>query len=124
MCADVLSSLYQGQCASVSAKSRDFDIRRRTKLGEPISPIIFNSVLEQVVRKVKAKWRSRKYGIQMGYGLDSIVTNLRFADHQMKQMITDVAIEGARVGLKLHPEKTKTQHNNIGYGSSVRNVNT
>ena len=58
-----------------------------------------------------------------------MLSNLRFADDilligrslpQIKQMIADVAIEGAKVGLKLHPEKTKIQHNNMGYGSHVK----
>jgi hypothetical protein len=34
-------------------------------------------------------------------------------------MIADVRREGAKVGLELHPDKTKIQHNNIGYGSGV-----
>ena len=35
-------------------------------------------------------------------------------------MLVGVAKEGARVGLQLHPDKTKIQHNGIGYGSGVR----
>ena len=70
-----------------------------------------------------------KYGIQLGIDPDFVVTNLRFADgilivgrslHQVRQMITHVAREDARVGLDLHPSKTKTQYDNIGYGMRVR----
>jgi hypothetical protein len=125
--------LYQDQRAHLNcdANSREFYIRRGTKQGDPISPIIFNSVLEQVMRTVKAKWGARKYGIQLGFGHDSTVTNMRFADdilligrslQQIKRMIADVASEGARVGLELHPRKTKIQNNNIGYGSRVKSV--
>ena len=39
---------------------------------------------------------------------------------QIKRMISDVKRESAKVGLELHPEKTKIQHNNIGYGRKVR----
>jgi hypothetical protein len=83
------------------------------------------------MRKVKAKWSSRQYGIQLWIGPDSVVANLRFADdillvgrslHQLKQMINDVSTEGARVGLELHPAKTKILHNNIGYGTGVKNA--
>ena len=102
-----------------------------TKQGDPISPIIFNAVLEQVMRKVKEKRRSKRWGLQLGIGADSIMTNLRFADdillvgrslHQIKQMLADVREEGAKVGLELHPGKTKIQHNNVGYGSQVRHA--
>ena len=67
--------------------------------------------------------------VQLGYSSESAISNLRFADDipligrslpQIKQMIADVAIEGAKVGLELHPEKTKIQHNNMGYGSRVK----
>ena len=34
-------------------------------------------------------------------------------------MISDVAQESAKIGLELHPDKTKTLHNGIGYGSRV-----
>lgn len=80
---------------------------------------------------MKAKWQARKYGIQLGYNLQTVITNLRFADDilligrtlpQIKQMIADVATEGAKVGLQLHPEKTKILHNNIGYGSGVKSA--
>ena len=39
---------------------------------------------------------------------------------QIKQLLADVAEECELVGLALHPEKTKIQHNGIGYGSRVR----
>ena len=93
--------------------------------------MIFNAVLEQIMRRVKSKWLSKKYGFQIGYTSESILTNLRFADDivligrslpQIKQMIADVSIESARVGLQLHLEKTKNQHNDIGYGSCVRSA--
>ena len=78
----LLSRLYDSQRASVRADSvsREFDIRRGTKQGDPISPIIFNSVLEEVMRKVKAKWHSKQYGMKLGYTSETTLTNLRFAD--------------------------------------------
>ena len=109
--------------------SREFYIGKGTKQGDPISPLIFNSVLEQAMRKEKVKWQSKKWGIQLAYGADSIMANLRFADdilligrslHQVKQMLADVREEGAKVGLELHPAKTKIQHNSTGYGSRVQ----
>ena len=78
------------------------------------------------MRVVKAKWHSKRFGLQLGHVAESAVTNLRFADDillvgrslpQIKQMIADVCAEGEKVGLYLHPDKTKILHNNIGYGS-------
>ena len=65
------------------------------------------------------------------YSDNDFVTNLRYADDilltarslpQIKKMINDVAIEAGKVGLKLHPDKTKILHNNMGYGSRVRSA--
>ena len=83
------------------------------------------------MRKVKKKWAERKYGRDLGLGLDSgsYLTNLRFADDillvarslpQIKQMIADVSAECEKAGLELHPDKTQIQHNGIGYGSRVK----
>ena len=127
---NLLSKLYQGQRARVKCdmNSREFDIKKGTKQGDPVSPILFNAVLECVMRKVKAKWAMKMHGLQIGHIPESMITNLRFADDillvgrtlpQIKQMIADVAAEGKKVGLELHPQKTKIQHNNIGYGSRV-----
>lgn len=111
--------------------SREFMIGKGTKQGDPISPMLFNAVLEQVMRKVKAKW-GNKYGISVGSGQDAILTNLRFADDivligrslpQIKKMIADVKSAGAEDGQELHPAKTKIQHNNTGYGGRVRSAN-
>ena len=129
----MLSRLYEGQLASVKVDSASlaFQINKGTKQGDPISPMIFNAVLEDVMRKVKAKWERSKYGMQLGHIPQTMITNLRFADDiilvgrslpQIKRMLADVASEGARVGLQLHPDKTKIQHNNIGYGSKVRSA--
>ena len=52
---DVLSRLYEGQHATVrcDAESRRFNIERGTKQGDPISPLLFNAVLEQIMRRVQ-----------------------------------------------------------------------
>ena len=128
---DVLARLYSEQHAHVrgECRSRDFPIGKGTKQGDPISPLIFNAVLEEVMQKVKEKWTKRKYGVQLEPGLNERLTNLRFADDilligttlpQIKQMLADMAEECSKVGLKLHPDKTKILHNNKGYGRHVK----
>ena len=126
----VLSRLYQEQRAHVQGEcqSRSFPITKGTKQGDPISPLIFNAVLEDVMRKVKCKWGKRKYGMSLQPELEEHLTNLRFADDilliartlpQIKQMLADMAEECAKVGLSLHQEKTKILHNDMGYGRHV-----
>ena len=57
-----LQKLYRGQVGHVKTDrtSRDFEINRGTKQGDPISPVIFNAVLETVMRTCKHKWRSKR----------------------------------------------------------------
>jgi hypothetical protein len=130
---NLLSKLYKGQRARVHGEvsSRFFDVGKGTKQGDPISPLLFNSVLEHIMRRVKARWASKGYGLQLGYLSDTGLTNLRFADDilllartlpQIKTMLADVAVECRTYGLELHPTKTKIQHNGIGYGSCVRSA--
>ena len=37
-------------------------------------------------------------------------------------MLTDLGLDAAKVGLKIHPDKTKMQHNNIGYGVGAKDA--
>ena len=129
----VMNKLYRKQTATVKCEieSRRFEIQKGSKQGDPISPLLFNAVLEEVMRKVKAKWAAKRYGVELEPTYGAPLTNLRFADDilliartlpQIKQMLADVAQECKKVGLKLHPDKTKILHNGRGYGSKVTNV--
>ena len=64
----VLQRLYDGQSAVVKCDvaSREFRIERGTRQGDPISPILFNAVLEKVMRPLKEKWASESKGIRLG----------------------------------------------------------
>ena len=98
--------LYQNQRVAVRCNSisREFGIQRGAKQGDPVSSIIFNAFLEQVMRTLRAKWKSKHHGIQLGHIPESVITNLLFADDillvartlpQLKHMIADVSHEGA-----------------------------
>ena len=129
---EMLQRLYDGQEATVQTDTRSssFQIHRGVKQGDPISAILFNAVVEMFMTKTKARWARQKYGMKVdSFSADDYLTNLRYADDilivarslpQIKQMLADIETEAGRVGLRLHPGKTKILHNGIGYGTNAR----
>eukprot|EP00973_Karenia_brevis_P050698 7042911-Karenia_brevis.AAC.1 len=114
-----LHHIYDGQIGKIVAEktSKPFKILRGTKQGDPISPVLFNSVLHEVFDNIAYKWNSRKYGVQVG---NRFLSNLRFADDilllassrtQLCHMLIDLASASDRVGLQLHQGKTKVMTN-------------
>ena len=119
----ILRNLYSGQSAQVKTDvlSRNFEIHRGTKQGDPLSSLLFNALLEKVMSKVKPMFACNKYGVQMGFGNadskdETRLTNLRFADDvlivgsslkQVTEMLTLLKAETGKCGLELHPDKTK-----------------
>ena len=119
----ILRKLYAGQSAQVRTDvlSRNFELHRGTKQGDPLSSLLFNALLERVMAKVKPRFVEKKYGVQMGSGFtnsqnETRLTNLRFADDvlvigrslkQVAEMLMLLKAETGKCGLELHPEKTK-----------------
>ena len=115
--------MYSDQTASVKTDkmSRSFNIERGTKQGDPLSSLLFNSLLEHIFKELRNKWSTKKYGIRMTTFTDQHrLTNLRFADDvlltatsltQLTHMITDLREEALQHGLQLHPDKTKIMSN-------------
>ena len=102
--------------------SREFCIHRGTKQSDPLSSLLFNSVSEGIFRQLQPQWAKRQCEIHLrpGASAGSILTNLRFADdvllfatslQQLKTMLKEIQQEALRVGLELHPDKTKILHN-------------
>jgi hypothetical protein len=78
--------------------------------------MLFNSLLESILRPIQDKWRSKCYGVQLGSNKDDRLCNLRFADdllliastkRQLKSMVEDLITAAASVGLEIHGDKTK-----------------
>ena len=97
------------------------------KKGQPMSPILLNSVLEHIVGSLQAAWRQKGFGMDLGNSQGNL-TNLRFADdllliatsrRQMKHMLEDLIVEAARAGLEIHPVKTKIMTNEDVNGGSM-----
>jgi hypothetical protein len=121
----VLAKLYNEQEGEVIAgtTSRKFRMRRGTKQGDPLSPALFNAVMEKAIASVQSSWRGKGLGVQIGSVAESILCNLRFADDSLifatslgslQEMFTDFAHSTNDVGLKLHFGKTKILSNVTG----------
>eukprot|EP00973_Karenia_brevis_P011472 1552751-Karenia_brevis.AAC.1 len=85
-----------------------------------MSPVIFNAVFEDCLRKLKPAWRDKGYGLMLGDGLQNRLTNLRFADdilvlatskRHLGHMVEDWIDEAGRAGLEIHTGKTKVLTN-------------
>lgn len=114
----VLAAMYAGQRGVVvdERDSKMFDIKRGTKQGDPLSPSIFNAVLEQTFSEALPLWQKRKRGIEVDCISKSRLCNLRFADdllliastkRQLTRMLKELMEAVSRVGLAMHPGKTK-----------------
>ena len=63
----LLEKLYDNQTAHVKTDqhSRNFNISRGTKQGDPLSSLLFNCVSESVMRKVKANWSKKDWSVPL-----------------------------------------------------------
>ena len=115
----LLQQLYKNQKATVKtdSTSRAFSIERGTKQGDPLSTLLFISLLEEIFRTIKSRWAKKKYGVKLGHEQHERLTNLRFADDvlltsttfgHMQGMLGDLIQEASKHGLELHPSKTKS----------------
>ena len=120
----LLSRLYDHQtgAAKTDCSSRTFQVERGVKQGDPLSSLLFNCVSESLFRKVKHAWTQEQIGLplQPHQTPHNTMTNLRFADDvllvarslpQIARMLNDLSAEAHKVGLQLHPDKTKILHN-------------
>ena len=118
----LLKSLYSDQVGNVKTDrlSKDFQIERGTKQGDPLSSLLFNCVLEDIMRKTKDLWAQRGYGLQIGFLDKTKINNLRFADDvllistslpHITKMLKDMIVIARQYGLELHPDKTKILSN-------------
>lgn len=103
------------------AESRTFEIQRGVRQGDPLSPLLFNLVLDGALQEVSKIWRRRGYGTDVGMDARGCrLTHVAFADDQtliasswlsMRRMLFSLRETLSRRGLSLHPAKCKVQTN-------------
>ena len=120
---NLLRRLYAEQKGTVSTNKESdmFEIKRRTKHGDPLSSLHFNTVLQMALEDDVERWqKSNGKGIRLGDYETDCLTNLRFADDvllfstslvQRQKMVCDIKQSTESVGLKIHPGKTKILSN-------------
>ena len=132
----MLAGLYDGQVARVRTDclSKEFDSKRGTKQGDPLSSLLFYAVLQDITNDVKDLWNKHSYGAQLGWSEHTILQSLRFADDtllfassatKLERMLDRLAQAARERGLEIHPDKTKALHNTKkeggrGCGSHLR----
>lgn len=111
----IIKQIYSNNEAYVMTdkKGEYFPINRGVRQGDPMSPVIFSAVLEQIFRTLN--WDNLGMRINGSY-----LNNLRFADdivlisdssESLEQMLVELNRESNRVGLELNKAKTKVMTN-------------
>ena len=127
-----LRKIYKDQKASVQTdeESEIFDIQKGSKQGDPMSSLLFNTVLQYALKNAIQRWQKKKgMGIYLSDQERDCLTNLRFADDVMlfatsKEQIRNMTCEfkGAteKVGLRIHSDKTKILSNQSNMNSDTK----
>ena len=97
-----------------------FPIKRRTKQGDPLSSLLFNTVLQYSLENDLKLWQEKQKGIRLSDKTEDCLTNLRFADdvllfstspERLREMLCEFKTSTEAVGLGIHPDKTKILSN-------------
>ena len=120
-----LMSFYRDLQAKVflwdGVESKSFAVQRGVRQGDPLSTLLFNLVLNDVLEEVRATWERRGYGTEVGENIRQCrLTHVAFADDcilvakswiSVKRMVLQLREALAKRGLSLHPSKCQVQTN-------------
>ena len=127
-----ITSTYRDQKASVQTdeESNIFDIQKGSKQGDPMSSLLFNTVLQYSLKDEIQRWQKKKgMGTYLSDHDRDCLTNLRFADdvmlfatskEQIRKMMCEFKKATEKVGLRIHPEKTKILSNQSNINSDTK----
>ena len=82
--------------------------------------LLFNAVLEDVFRSVRAEWNKKWFGVEMSLGPRAFLHSLGFADDvvlfaskssHMEIMLKNIVEAAASRGLHVHPDESKVLTN-------------
>ena len=114
----LLQRLYSQQEGTVltDKESDAFPIKRGTKQRDPLSSLLFNTVLQYSLEDDLKRWHEKRKGIRLSDKSEDCLTNLRFADdvllfstslEKLREMLYEFKASTEAVGLGIHPDKTK-----------------
>lgn len=115
---DILKELYKNSKAYIKLDRAGptFPLGRGVKQGDPLSPNLFNALLEKVFREVD--WTN--YGIRID---GKPLNHLRFADdivliseksEEVQKMLDELVAASSKAGLEINGTKTKYMSNKKG----------
>ena len=118
----LLQRLYSQQEGTVltDKASSVFSIKKGTKQGDPLSSLLFNTVLQYSLEEDLKRWQEKRKDIRLSDATEDCLTNLRFADDvllfstsldKLREMLCEFKISTEAVGLGIHPDKTKILSN-------------
>ena len=128
----LLRKIYRDQKASVQTdeESNIFDIQKGSKQGDPLSSLLFNTVLQYSLKDEIQRWQKNKgMGIHLSDHDHDCLTNLRFADdvmlfatskEQIRKMMCEFKKATEKVGLRIHLDKTKILSNQSTINSETK----
>ena len=118
--AKALHNSQQEGTVLTDKESDAFPIKRGTKQGDPLSSLLFNTVLQYSLENDLKKWQENEKGIKLSDNTEDCLTNLRFADdvllfstslEKLRDMLCEFKTSTEAEGLGIHPDKTKILSN-------------
>ena len=127
----LLRKIYRDQKASVQTdeESNIFDIQKGSKQGDPLSGLLFNTVLQYSLKDETQRWQKKQERVCTCDHDHDCLTNLRFADDvmlfatpkgQLRKMMCEFKKATEKVGLRIHPDKTKILSNQSTINSDTK----
>ena len=97
-------------------ESDAFPIKRETKQGDPLSSLLFNTVLQYSLENDLKQWQEKRKGIRLSDKAEDCLTNLRFADdvllfstslEKLREMLCEFKTSTEAVGLGINRTKRR-----------------